>query len=229
MNFMSFKSRRFDREYGIESPDERLFRRVEERYSKWVNDYWWAGAIGFGLSEICTDVEFSIRFGEKGKFEWTEENVRRFLALNDAIIEKENNLYRLLSNVKADIENLLASGKTYYENYDIEAYLDYEPEDDEDYAIPTGDNDIMKDVCYATDFQFCTGIYTSVDRPLRSVEEEFERSENFNLGPAFRGFPDKNHFITKSLYFLVYQETYTLEDLLWLNPDYFLERIEIRN
>ena len=48
------------------------YRKVGERYSKWMENHWYKGS--------------------KEKFEWTDENVRRILALNDAIIEKENNL-----------------------------------------------------------------------------------------------------------------------------------------
>ena len=182
------------------------YRKVGERYSKWMEDHWYKGA--------------------KEKFEWTDENLRRILALNDAIIEKENNLYRLLSNVKADIENLLASGKDYYKYYDIDAYLSYEAED---YATPTGDEDTMSDVYFVTNFEFCMGLYTSADKPLLSVEEEFDRDINFNYDGVFKDIPDKNHFITRSLHRLMEEETYTLEDLLWLNPDNFVECIEIRN
>ena len=181
-------------------------RKVEERYSKWIKDHWALGA--------------------KDKFEWTEENARRIFALNDAIIQKENNLFRLLSNVKADIENLLASGKDYYKYYDIDAYLSYEAEN---YATPTGDEDTMSDVYFVTNFEFCMGLYTSADKPLLSVEEEFERSTNFNYDGMFKDIPDKKHFITRSLHRLMEEETYTLEDLLWLNPDNFVECIEIRN
>ena len=91
--------------YSYSETEIERYRKVEERYFKWMEDHWYKGA--------------------KAKFEWNEENVRRILALNDAIIQKENSLYRLLSNVKADIENLLASGKAYYKNYDIDACLSY--------------------------------------------------------------------------------------------------------
>ncbi len=192
--------------YSYSETELKRYRKVEERYSKWMEDHWYSGA--------------------KAKFEWNEETVRRILALNDAIIEKENNLYRLLSNVKADIENLLASGKTYYKYYDIDAYLSYEAED---YATPTGDEDMMFDVYLATNYEFCTGLHTSADKSLRPVEEEFDRSTNYNWDVMLRDFTDKNHFITRSLHRLMQEETYTLEDLLWLNPDNFLECIEIRN
>ncbi|MBR4825147.1 MAG: hypothetical protein IKZ86_10125 [Spirochaetaceae bacterium] len=182
------------------------YRKVGERYSKWMKEHWALGA--------------------KDKFEWTDENVRRILALNDAIIQKENSLYRLLSNVKADIENLLASGKDYYKYYDIDAYLSYEADD---YATPTGDEDTMSDVYFVTNFEFCMGIHTSADKPLLPVEEEFDRSTNFNYDGMFKDIPDKKHFITRSLHRLMEEETYTLEDLLWLNPDNFVECIEIRN
>ncbi|MDD6487151.1 MAG: hypothetical protein PUF61_09420 [Spirochaetales bacterium] len=182
------------------------YRKVGERYSKWMENHWYKGA--------------------KEKFEWTDENLRRILALNDAIIQKENNLYRLLSNVKADIENLLASGKTYYQYYDIDACLSYEADE---YATPTGDEDTMSDVYYVTNFEFCMGIHTSADKPLLSVKEEFDRSTNYNCHGVFKDIPDKNHFISRSLHRLMEEETYTLEDLLWLNPDNFVECIEIRN
>lgn len=130
--------------YSYSETEIERYRKVEERYSKWMKDHWYSGA--------------------KAKFEWNEENVCRILTLNDAIIEKENNLYRLLSNVKADIENLLASGKA-----------------------------------------------------------------NYNWNVMFRDIPDKRHLISRSLHRLMQEETYTLEDLLWLNPDNFEECIEIRN
>ena len=65
----------------------------------------------------------------RSNFSWTEENVRRFFAVNDVIIEKENALYRTLSQVKADLDQLLANGKSYYKYYDIDAYLSYEAEE----------------------------------------------------------------------------------------------------
>ena len=99
----------------------------------------------------------------------------------------------------------------------------------EDYATPTGDEDTMSDVYFVTNFEFCMGLYTSADKPLLSVEEEFDRSTNFNYDGMFRDIPDKNHFITRSLHRLMEEETYTLEDLLWLNPENFVECIEIRN
>ena len=109
--------------YSYSETDLKRYRKIEERYFKWMEDHWYKGA--------------------KAKFEWNEENVRRILALNDAIIQKENSLYRLLSNVKADIENLLASGKAYYKFYDIDAFLSYEAED---YAMPTGNDEMMTDI-----------------------------------------------------------------------------------
>lgn len=192
--------------YSYSETELKRYCKVEERYSKWMEDHWYKGA--------------------KAKFEWNEENVCRILALNDAIIEKENNLYRLLSNVKADIENLLASGKTYYKCYDIDAFLSYEAED---YAMPTGNDAMMTDVYLATNFEFCMGLHTSADKPLRPVEEEFDRNTNYNWNVMFRDIPDKKHLISRSLHRLMQEETYTLEDLLWLNPDNFVECIEIRN
>ncbi|MBP5602036.1 MAG: hypothetical protein J6X78_04835, partial [Treponema sp.] len=62
--------------YSYSETELKCCRKVEERYSKWMEDHWYSGA--------------------KAKFEWTEENVRRILTLNDAIIQKENSLYRLL-------------------------------------------------------------------------------------------------------------------------------------
>ena len=89
--------------------------------------------------------------------------------------------------------------------------------------------EMMTDVYLTTNFEFCMGLHTSADKPLRPVEEEFDRSTNYNWDVMFRDFPDKNHLISRSLHRLMQEETYTLEDLLWLNPDNFVECIEIRN
>ena len=180
-------------------------RMVERRYNKWMKEHWWSDA--------------------KDKFIWTDENVKRLFALNDAIIEKENSLYKLLSDVKADIESLLAAGKSYYEYYDIEAYLSYEADE---YATPSGDENTMFEVYRCTNFQICMGLSTMAGRPLESIEEEFSRELNWNI-EFFQDIPDREHYISRSLHWLVEQRTYTMEDLLYLNPDYFVECIQIRN
>ena len=174
-------------------------KRVEERYLQWNSNK---------------------------TFEWSKDNISKLLELNDAIIKKEDELFKLLSNVKNDIDTLLASGKKYYEAYDIDAYLSYEADD---YSTPTGSDEIMEDVYCCTNFKMCMGIYTSVDKPLKSVEEYFMRDTNFNYDYPFRDFPDKEHKITRSFHWLIQQNTYTLEDLLYLNPDFFVPCIEIRN
>ena len=181
-------------------------RQVEERYEKWMREHWAAGA--------------------KEKFEWTDENVIKLFAFADAIIEKENRLYKLLSDVKADIESLLASGKSYYAAYDINAYLSYEADS---YATPTGDEETMLAVYCCTDFHSCMGLYTAAGKPLGTQGQEFGRDTNYNYGFPFSTFPEREYFIARSLHRLMQQRTYTIEDFLCLNPDNFVECIEVRN
>lgn len=163
---------------------------------------------------------------EKNNFTWTNENVQKIFCLNDAIIQKENELYELLANVKNDIETLLSSGKTYYRYYDIDAYLSYEADD---YSTPTGDDKTMCDVYCCTTFENCMGFRTSADEPLKTVDEYFMRDTNFNYDYPFRDLPNREHKISRSLYWLIQQDTYTIENLLYLNPKYFVPCIEIRN
>lgn len=164
----------------------------------------------------------------KHTFEWSEANIAKLLTFNDAIIKKEDELYKLLSNVKKDIDTLLASGKTYYEAYDIDAYLSYETDD---YSTPIDDDETMFAVYCCTDFKLCTGLHINAGESLETVEECFMRDTNFNYEHPFRAFPEqyKKHKITRSLHWLLEQATYTPEDLLYLNPDYFVPCIEIRN
>lgn len=192
----------------IEEERYKKHRRVFKRYEKWMTKHW------------------SVDAYSKDKFKWTEENVQKLFALNDAIIEKENKLFKLFSDVKNDIENLLTTGHFYYENYDIEAYLSYEAEE---FATSTGDEDTMHEVYAATDFCYCNPLYTSADRTLKAMEEELHRDTNYNYTWAFRTIPDREHYISRFLYDLLQQDTYTIEDLLYLNPKYFVECIEIRN
>ena len=184
---------------------ERL-RKVARRHSRWMDRHWGVDA--------------------KDKFTWTEEKMERLFAVNDAIIEKENALYHLLENVKADIDGLLAAGHSYYEAYDIDAYLSYEAEE---YATSTGDEETMFAVYAATDFEYCNGMYTAAGRPLGTLEEELSRDTNYNWEWPFRAVPDREHYITRFLCKLLEQGTYTPEDVLYLNPDYFVPCIEIRN
>ena|GEM_PF-3787989 len=177
---------------------QEMVKRIEERYSKWQAE---------------------------NKFEWTEENTRRILALNDAIMQKENKLYELLANVKSDIEKLIAEGHSYYEHYDIGATLSYEAED---YSTPIADEDTMMDVYCCTHFDMCIDLCTSKDRPLEPRDEILGRDMNWNHDKFFT-MPDRSHYICRFLHFLTEQRTYTMEDLLYLNPDYFVECIEIRN
>lgn len=192
----------------VEQERYKKLRKVIKRYKKWMNKHWWSDA------------------NPKDQFKWTEENVQKLFALNDAIIEKENKLFKLFSDVKNDMENLLATGHSYYENYDIEAYLSYEAEE---YATSTGDEKTMYEVYASTDFCYCNTLYTSASRPLKTMEEELHRDTNFNWDWQFRDIPDKDHYISRFLYDLMEQGTYTFEDLLYLKPEYFLECIEIRN
>ena len=168
------------------------------------------------------------KWNSKNTFEWSEANIAKLLAFNDAIIKKEDELYKLLSNVKEDIDTLLASGKTYYEAYDIDAYLSYEADD---YSTPTGDDKTMYDVYCCTDFTLCMGLHINAGETLETVETCFMRDTNWNYEHPFVAFPDqyKKHKITRSLHWLLEQGTYTPEDILYLNPDYFVPCIEIRN
>lgn len=168
------------------------------------------------------------KWNSKNTFEWSEANIAKLLAFNDAIIKKEDELYKLLSNVKEDIDTLLASGKTYYETYDIDAYLSYEADD---YSTPTGDDKTMCDVYCCTDFTLCMGLHINAGEALETVEKCFMRDTNWNYEHPFVAFPDqyKKHKITRSLHWLLEQGTYTPEDILYLNPDYFVPCIEIRN
>lgn len=176
----------------------KMARRVEVRYNKWRAE---------------------------NKFEWTEENTRRILALNDAIMQKENKLYELFANVKRDIEKLIAEGHMYYENYDIEATLSYEAED---YSTPVDDDSTMMDVYCCTNFDICTCLRTSKDQPLEPRDQMLDRDMNWNHD-IFRNLPDRSHYICRFLHILAEERTYTMEDLLYLNPDNFVECIEIRN
>lgn len=176
----------------------KMSKRVEARYDKWSRER---------------------------KFEWTDENVRRIIALNNALMEKENNLYDLFVKVKNDIEKLIADGHSYYENYDIEATLSYEAGD---YSTPIADDKTMCDVYCCTNFSTCCCLRTSKDRPLETRDKALFRDMNWNHD-MFREFPDRQQYICRFLHVLAEEGTYTMEDLLYLNPDNFVECIEIRN
>lgn len=190
----------------IEMDNLKRHRKIEKRYSKWLDKHWAVDA--------------------KEPFEWTKEKTEKIFTLNDAIIEKENNLYKLLADVKSDVDHLLTNGHTYYKKYDIDAFLSYEAED---FSTPTGDDKTMYEVYAATDFYLCNGLHTNAGEPLETLEKELKRDENYNWVWAFRDIPDREHYITRFLYKLVDQGTYTLDDLLYLNPEYFVPCIELRN
>ncbi len=175
-----------------------MARRVKARYNKWRTE---------------------------NKFEWTEENTRRILALNDALMQKENKLYKQIAIAKRDVEKLIAEGYFYYEHYDIKATLSYEAKD---HSTPIADKDTMTDVYCCTNFALCTGLYTSTDQPLEPRGKMLGRYMNWNHD-MFSTMPDRSHYICRFLHYLTEQRTYTMEDLLYLNPDYFVECIEIRN
>ena len=139
--------------------------------------------------------------------------------------KKENKLYELFVKVKTDIEKLIADGHSYYENYDIEATLSYEADD---YSTPITDDKTMCDVYCCTNFSACCCLRTSKDRPLDSRDHALARDLNWNHD-MFRNFPDRQQYICRFLHVLAEEGTYTMEDLLYLNPDNFVECIEIRN
>ena len=188
---------------------EKEQQKVEKRHSDWVDKHWACGA--------------------PDKFQWTQEKMERLFAVNDGIIQKENELYKLLASVKNDLDALIASGHSYYENYSVDAYLDYEPPEDSDYETPTGDSDTMRDVCFCTDFDLCNELYASAGEPLGSLEEKLRRDTNYNWTWPFRELPDQDHYITRYLYTLLERGTYTLDDILYLNPEWFTPRFEVRN
>ena len=84
-----------------------------------------------------------LRWNSKNTFEWSEVKSSKPLALNDTLIKKEDELYKILSNVKEDMDTLLSSDKKYYEVCDIDAFLSYEADE---YATPTGDEETVFDV-----------------------------------------------------------------------------------
>ena len=190
----------------MEKEKIKKLRKIEKRYNTWIEKNWTVGS--------------------KEPFEWTNEKIDKLFFLNDSIIKKENELYKLLSDVKSDIDKLLASGHTYYEKYDIDAYLSYEAED---FATQTGDENTMYEVYAATDFLICNTLHTNAGKPLDSLEKALNRDDNYNWVWAFRDIPDREHYITRFLYKLVDQGTYTLDDILYLNPEYFVPCIDLRN
>ena len=161
----------------------------------------------------------------KNTFTWTSENVERIKALNEVIMQKENSLYDIFANMKKDIERLLAEGKSYYEAYDMDGTLSYEADD---YSTPIADDKTMFEVYCCTNFDLCCSIRTNKDRTLKSKEIEFFRDSNWNYD-KFHNFPDIDYKISRFLHLLAEEETYTMEDLLYLNPECFVECIEIRN
>ena len=50
-------------------------------------------------------------------FEWSEENIQKILAFNDAVLHKYKEAYDKVCLVKQDIETLSNSGKSVYDNY----------------------------------------------------------------------------------------------------------------
>ena len=62
------------------------------------------------------------------------------------------------------------------------------------------------------------------------MEKALHRDVNYNWdGVIMRQLPDREHYVTRFLYDLLNQFTYTIEDVLYLKPEYFTECIEIRN
>ena len=75
-----------------------------------------------------------------GEVAWTDENVEKLARLDRRIRELEEEIERNAVRLKRDLGGLIASGGDVYRDYQVEAWIDYSPDDcDEEERKPPED------------------------------------------------------------------------------------------
>lgn len=154
------------------------------------------------------------------EFEWTDENTQKIFALNDFIMQKERELYDNAVKIRNDLENHIKNDDTYYKGYDFEIRFSYEPNDAE--CSPIADKETIWDLYYSTNNLFTEHFFANEGDEIQPFEEMFFRDENYNGYDCFTDCPDKSHYICSYLLKLIDNNaTYTLQDLLYMEPENF--------
>ena len=154
-------------------------------------------------------------------FEWSEENIQKILAFNDAVLHKYKEAYDKVCLVKQDIETLSNSGKSIYDNYCITAEILYCPQE----GIASADYETLEKLesCHVDTGNIIVIQYDKSEGkysiPLEPEDECFLQDLSWNIGILKKPeFSDVK--IAYLLHNFFHDGNYSLQDLICMNPDY---------
>lgn len=167
--------------------------------------------------------ELVFRRWQNDKFEWTAENTKKIISVIQAFDKKVNEMYDAVEHTKSNIENNSIFKEKRNNGYHIEAKLTYELNDE---AIPTADAEMMGLLYDATNWKTMPLVNAS-NGQIESREQQLYLNQNWDIELFDR--PElKNIKIPYYVHALfVDSYTYTLNDMLYMDPDDFCIGLEI--
>ena len=112
---------------GIENGCEKV-----EKMKQYCNSEEVVNSFGRFHSSNCRFAEINKEFLSdrqrklNDEFQWTEENINKFVQLDQHIRELEYKMYQKFVQIKQDLDNLVEQGHSVYREYQVEAKIDYD-------------------------------------------------------------------------------------------------------
>jgi len=158
---------------------------------------------------------------------WWDKNIAHLVRLFNHVSELQLKMYDEVAQMKKDFDELAAAGVEMYKNYDIEAHIHLR----RGIKFPYADDYLLSFMEYCSEFDFkLSNVRASSDCEMSSKEEELHLRLNWNIEifDYFRKKNDKDPYIPY-LFHTVWQDgsVYSLEDLLYIQPDDFVISKEV--
>lgn len=155
-------------------------------------------------------------------FEWTPENTQKIISVIKGIDKKVNEMYDAVAKTKAFLDSNAIPNNRIKNDYDIEANMTYEYEG----ALSTADEQMVEQLYDATAWESVPGVYANNDK-LKSREEALYLGLNWDIELFDR--PELEHIKIPYYVHVLFVDSfsYTLNDMLYMNPDDFKIGIKI--
>ncbi|MBO4319453.1 MAG: hypothetical protein J5857_03185 [Treponema sp.] len=159
----------------------------------------------------------------KDHFEWTPENTQKIISVIQGIDRKVNQMYDAVEKTVKFLQSDAIPNNRIKNEYSIEASLTYE---NCETPIPTADEEMLEHLYDATDWKILPKVYANEDR-MESREDQLYRGLNWDIECFDR--PELEHIKIPYYVHVLFVDsfTYTLNDMIHMNPDDFMIDLEI--
>ena len=156
-------------------------------------------------------------------FEWTAENTQKIISVIQGIDKKVNQMYDAVEKAMKFLQSDAIPNNRIKNDFSIKASMSYENYEN---PIPTADEEMLWRLYNATNWNILPSIYANEDR-MESREDQLYLGLNWDIELFDR--PELEHIkITYYVHVLfVDSYTYTLNDMIHMNPDDFMFSLEI--